>query len=118
MQVSEFQALIERIYGGKDRARGTAATFMWFCEEVGELSQALRRGSRPQLEAEFADVFAWLATLASMHDVDLTAAVAAKYGDGCPRCHAIPCACHEGPPAETARPADAGAVPPGGGDGA
>ena len=44
MKVNEFQRLIEDIYGGKDRARGTAGTYMWFCEEVGELSRALRRG--------------------------------------------------------------------------
>jgi NTP pyrophosphatase (non-canonical NTP hydrolase) len=95
MTIQEFQQLIERIYGEKDSARGTAGTFMWFSEEVGELSRALRRGRREELEGEFADVLAWLCTLASMHGVDVQAAARAKYAHGCPRCHATPCACHE-----------------------
>jgi NTP pyrophosphatase (non-canonical NTP hydrolase) len=95
LTISGFQQLIERIYGDKDGARGTAGTFMWFSEEVGELSRALRRGQRQNLEEEFADVLAWLATLASMHGVDLEAAAGRKYAGGCPRCHRAPCACHE-----------------------
>jgi NTP pyrophosphatase (non-canonical NTP hydrolase) len=95
MSIREFQDLIERIYGEKDGARGTAGTFMWFSEEVGELSRALRRGRREELEHEFADVLAWLTTLASMHGVDLAEAARKKYGAGCPRCAATPCACHE-----------------------
>jgi NTP pyrophosphatase (non-canonical NTP hydrolase) len=71
---------------------------MWFCEEVGELTRALRRGGesgadREHLEGEFADVLAWLATLASIRGVDLENAANAKYGKGCPRCGAAPCAC-------------------------
>jgi NTP pyrophosphatase (non-canonical NTP hydrolase) len=66
---------------------------MWFCEEVGELTRALRRGRKDELEGEFADVLAWLATLASIAGVDLERAVRAKYGAGCPRCEATPCAC-------------------------
>jgi NTP pyrophosphatase (non-canonical NTP hydrolase) len=104
MTLQEFQRLIERIYGAKDGARGTAGTFMWFSEEVGELSRALRRGRRDELEAEFADVLAWLSTLASLHGVDLQAAAAHKYGAGCPRCHATPCSCQE-PVALHGRPA-------------
>lgn len=95
MTIREFQRLIEAVYGAKDGARGTAGTFMWFAEEVGELSRALRRGDRAELEAEFADVLAWLSTLASLHGVDLQAAAAAKYAAGCPRCRATPCACRE-----------------------
>lgn len=95
MTIAGFQELIERIYGAKDSARGTAGTFMWFSEEVGELSRALRRGDRKNLEEEFADVLAWLSTLASMNDVDLQAVAAGKYSGGCPRCHATPCACDE-----------------------
>jgi len=108
MKIAEFQRLIEDIYGVKDSARGTALTFMWFAEEVGELSRALRRGGRQSLEEEFADVFAWLATLASMHGVELEQVAAAKYGDGCPRCHAAPCHC-----AEPAAPVGAPAAPRG-----
>ena len=98
MRLSEFQRRIEAIYGARDRARGLAGTHMWFSEEVGELTRALRRdggggAARAELEGEFADVLAWLTTLASMAGVDLESAAAAKYGKGCPRCGATPCAC-------------------------
>mgnify|MGYP001233307144 CR=1 FL=1 len=94
MQVSEFQKLIERIYFERDSARGLAGTHMWFCEEVGELTRALRRNKREELEGEFADVLAWLATLASIAGVDLEAAARKKYERGCPRCESTPCGCH------------------------
>ena len=93
MEIGEFQKLIEKIYYERDRARGLAGTHMWFCEETGELTRALRRGKREELEGEFADVLAWLATLASLSGVDLEAAARAKYAHGCPRCKAAPCAC-------------------------
>ncbi len=95
MRIAEFQKLIEDIYGAKDGSRGTAGTFMWFSEEVGELSRALRRGDRENLEEEFADVLAWLVTLASMNGVDMEAVAAAKYAGGCPRCEGTPCRCAE-----------------------
>jgi NTP pyrophosphatase (non-canonical NTP hydrolase) len=95
--VREFQKLIEDVYGSKDRARGLAGTFLWFVEETGELARALKRGepNSPNLREEFADVFAWLSTLASIAGVDLAAAALEKYGKGCPRCAASPCACAE-----------------------
>ena len=93
MTLKDFQQLIERIYFEKDQARGLEGTFMWFAEEVGELTRALRRDDRDNLEEEFADVLAWLATLASIRGVDLQAAAAKKYQHGCPYCHATPCAC-------------------------
>ena len=64
----------------------------WLAEEVGELAQAVRKGTQAQREHEFADVLAWVASLANQMDVDLTAAVQ-RYATGCPRCAAIPCAC-------------------------
>lgn len=93
MTVREFQELIERLYFEKDNGRGMESTFMWLTEEVGELSRALRRGSREELEGEFADCAAWLTTLASIAGVDLEAALQRKYGGGCPKCHATPCVC-------------------------
>jgi NTP pyrophosphatase (non-canonical NTP hydrolase) len=93
MTVREFQELIERIYFDKDSGRGMEATFMWLVEEVGELSRALRRGSREDLAGEFADCAAWLNTLASIAGVDLEQAVTEKYGAGCPKCQSTPCAC-------------------------
>lgn len=90
-----FQRRIEEIYFARDHARGVQGTLLWFVEEVGELVRAIRRGERDNLEEEFADVYAWLATLASIHGVDLDALGRAKYGEGCPRCAATPCACPE-----------------------
>lgn len=93
MHIAEFQRLIEAIYYERDAARGLAGTHMWFAEEVGELTRALRRGEQAELEGEFADVLAWLATLASIRGIDLEAAARAKYAEGCPRCKATPCGC-------------------------
>jgi NTP pyrophosphatase (non-canonical NTP hydrolase) len=93
MNIAEFQKKIEAIYFERDRARGLAGTHMWFCEEVGELTRALRRNERGELEGEFADVLAWLSTLASIAGVDLEKAAAAKYARGCPRCSGTPCRC-------------------------
>ena len=91
--LSRLQQLIRELYDAKDRQRGVEGTFMWFMEEVGELSAALRTGDKAELAAEFADVLAWLATLANIADVDLDAAIQAKYGGGCPGCGRTPCAC-------------------------
>lgn len=88
-----FQRRIEEIYLERDAARGVPGTLLWFVEEVGELVRAIRRGERHNLEEEFGDVHAWLATLASLHGIDLDAISRKKYGAGCPRCHAAPCAC-------------------------
>tara|TARA_R110002126_G_scaffold4498_3_gene23646 strand:- start:5936 stop:6220 length:285 start_codon:yes stop_codon:yes gene_type:complete len=93
MKITEFQKLIEAIYYEKDAARGLAGTHMWFCEEVGELTRALRRDTRDELEGEFADVLAWLSTLASIAGIDLQEAAMKKYAAGCPRCAATPCSC-------------------------
>ena len=71
MHISEFQALISQKYEKRDRERGIPKTFMWFIEEVGELSTALASGDKENREEEFADVFAWLCTLANISDVDL-----------------------------------------------
>lgn len=91
--LSQLQEVIRATYDVRDRRRGTEGTFMWFMEEVGELAAALRSGSAEERAAEFADVLAWLATLANGAGVDLEAAVQAKYGQGCPGCGAIPCNC-------------------------
>ena len=94
--VRSFQDVIERTFGEKDKKRGLAGTFMWFTEEVGELARALKKSppDHVNLVEEFGDVFAWLATLASISGVDLAEA-SRRYADGCPRCRAIPCACGE-----------------------
>lgn len=96
MTIADFQALIRQIYYDKDSRRGTDGTYRWLIEETGELARAIRKGERGNLEEEFADVFAWLASLASLTGVDLEAAIA-KYRQGCPKCKATPCSCAEPP---------------------
>ena len=94
MTLAELQQRIRDLFGEKDGRRGVEGTFMWFMEEVGELSAALRGdGTRENLVLEFADVLAWLATLANIAGVDLDEAVRLKYGSGCPKCAKTPCEC-------------------------
>ena len=97
MELRDFQALIEKMYSDKDRERGTPATFLWLCEEFGELASALREGTQAEKEEEFADVLAWLVTLANVNNVDLTQALEQKYGRGCPGCQALVCTCDSKP---------------------
>ena len=80
VSLSDFQLLIRRMYYEKDVARGVEGTFMWLMEEVGELATALRNGSHEERVGEFADVLAWLTTIANVVGVDLTEAVSQKYG--------------------------------------
>jgi len=81
-----------RTYGQRDAARGLPATVAWLAEEVGELAQAVRKGTRDQQEAELADVLAWVASLANQLGIDLDEAVD-RYAGGCPKCGDTPCAC-------------------------
>lgn len=87
LTVAAFQDLIRRRYFPTDSARGASGTFVLFIEEVGELATALhenRPGKSPtpeqraNLEEEFADVLAWLMTLANIMGVDMERALA-KY---------------------------------------
>lgn len=89
LTVRSFQDLIRDRYHSTDAARGVPGTFMWLIEEVGELATALQAcapGQSPtaeerrNLEEEFADVVAWVTTLANIAGVDLEAALG-KYTD-------------------------------------
>jgi len=73
--IREFQNFIFDQYGQRDTERGTPGTFMWFIEEIGELATALSGDDQANKEEEFADVLAWLNTLANINGVDLTAAI-------------------------------------------
>jgi NTP pyrophosphatase (non-canonical NTP hydrolase) len=81
MRISEFQQLISKKYEKRDRERGIPATFMWFIEEVGELATALAADDEQNKQEEFADVLAWLCTLANISSVDLEKACG-KYTGG------------------------------------
>ncbi len=93
VSLAQLQEIIRTTYDAKDRRRGVEGTFMWVMEEVGELAAALRGGTDAERAAEFADVLAWLATLANIAGVDLEEAIQAKYGGGCPGCQRRPCVC-------------------------
>jgi len=95
ISLRDFQQLIREMYVEKDIARGVDGTFMWLMEEVGELAAALREGNAEEQAGEFADVLAWLTTIANVVGVDLSQAVAQKYGSGCPGCGLLACICDD-----------------------
>lgn len=95
VSLADFQRLIRDMYLKKDIARGVDGTFMWLIEEIGELATALREGTKQQQAEEFADVLAWLTTIANVVDVDLSQAVQEKYGSGCPGCGRLVCTCDD-----------------------
>lgn len=84
MQIAAFQQLMEDLYGEGDRARGVPSTVAWLAEEVGELAQAVRKGTREQQLWELGDVLAWLSSLANQLDLSLDEA-AQRYVDDPPR---------------------------------
>lgn len=92
VELAHLQEQMRRLYLERDRTRGTDATFRWLTEEVGELARALRRRDPAQLQHEFSDVIAWLASLANLVEVDLDRA-ASRYAEGCPKCGEVPCSC-------------------------
>ena len=75
MKISEFQQFIRERYHARDSERGTPGTFLWFVEEVGELASALAGDDQHSKEEEFADVLAWLCTLANINGVNLESAI-------------------------------------------
>jgi NTP pyrophosphatase (non-canonical NTP hydrolase) len=95
ISLRDFQQLIRDMYVEKDIARGIDGTFMWLMEEVGELASSLREGTADEQAAEFADVLAWLVTIANLADIDLAEAVTNKYGAGCPGCGKLICTCDD-----------------------
>ncbi len=97
MRIREFQQLIDKMYSDKDRKRGAGGTFLWFTEEIGELASAIGEGSAEDKREEFADVFAWLVTLANVENIDLSGAVEEKFGKGCPGCGKMVCSCDAKP---------------------
>jgi NTP pyrophosphatase (non-canonical NTP hydrolase) len=94
VRIGEFQQLIDRMYSDKDRRRGAAKTFLWFAEEVGELASAIAKRDHENMKEEFADVLAWLVTLANVEGIDLEEAIN-KFTAGCPGCGEMVCRCDE-----------------------
>jgi NTP pyrophosphatase (non-canonical NTP hydrolase) len=71
MHLAELQKLMDELYGPADTARGLPATVAWLAEEVGELAQAVRKGTPAQQLHELGDVLAWLASLANQLGLSL-----------------------------------------------
>ena len=92
MDLAAFQQLIDDTYGTRDRARGVPSTVAWLAEELGELAQAVRKGTREEQVHELGDVLAWVTSLAGQLGISLDEAIA-RYAQGCPRCGAQPCRC-------------------------
>jgi NTP pyrophosphatase (non-canonical NTP hydrolase) len=93
MQISEFQKMMEHLYIKKDKRRGVEATFKWLNNELQELKEALNNKNQAALEEEFADVLAWLASLANITNVSLEKAALEKYNHKCQKCQQAPCTC-------------------------
>jgi NTP pyrophosphatase (non-canonical NTP hydrolase) len=92
VELAELQERIAATYGQRDRARGVPATVAWLTEELGELAQAVRKGTKADQAHELGDVLAWVASLAVQLDISLEDAVE-RYATGCPRCGSSPCSC-------------------------
>ena len=83
---------MKALYGEVDQERGIPATVAWLAEEVGELAQAARKGTKAEQIHELGDVLAWLASLANQLEVDLEES-ASRFIRGCPKCNGTPCQC-------------------------
>ena len=93
MQINDFQEMMRRLYFHRDSERGVKGTYDWLVEEVEELREALEEGNKEATEKEFADVIAWLASLANVTGINLEKAALEKYNNKCPKCRQSPCHC-------------------------
>jgi NTP pyrophosphatase (non-canonical NTP hydrolase) len=84
---------MKKIYFHRDSERGAKGTFNWLADEVRELEEAVNLQDNKAMQNEFADVLAWLASLANVVHVDLEKATISKYEGKCPKCKAKPCNC-------------------------
>jgi NTP pyrophosphatase (non-canonical NTP hydrolase) len=93
MHINEFQKMMRQLYFERDSERGTEGTLDWLMDEVEELKEALEEGNIEAAEKEFADVFAWLASLSNVVNIDLEKTALSKYNNKCPKCEQSPCDC-------------------------
>ena len=93
VSIKEFQELMKKIYIEKDKVRGVSNTFLWLVSEVGEFANSLVKNDKKELENEVADILAWLCSECNLLGIELEKAALRKYGNGCPKCHSIPCNC-------------------------
>jgi len=93
MHIHEFQEMMKRLYLHRDSERGVKGTYEWLVDEVAELGEAIEEEDMEAAEKEFADVIAWLASLANINGIDLERAAIQKYSCKCPKCQKAPCQC-------------------------
>ncbi|HVP26388.1 MAG TPA: MazG nucleotide pyrophosphohydrolase domain-containing protein [Candidatus Bathyarchaeia archaeon] len=93
MHIFEFQMMMRRLYFHRDSERGVKGTFDWLRDEVEELGEVIEGNDKEAMEKEFADVIAWLASLANITNIDLEKAAFNKYDNKCPKCRCSPCQC-------------------------
>ncbi len=93
MRIREFQKMMRDLYYSRDSERGVEGTFNWLVDEVAELGEELKGSDKQAMEKEFADVIAWLASLANIMGVNLEQAALSKYNNKCPKCKQSPCQC-------------------------
>jgi NTP pyrophosphatase (non-canonical NTP hydrolase) len=93
LHINEFQNMMRQLYFERDSERGTEKTLDWLEDEVKELREALEEGDMKAAEKEFADVLAWLASLANIVNTDLENVALSKYPNRCPKCGLSPCNC-------------------------
>jgi len=93
MQIHEFQEMMKQLYFTRDSARGVDGTFNWLIDEITELGEELKGSDREATEKEFADVIAWIASLANIMGINLEKAALSKYNHKCPKCQQSPCDC-------------------------
>ncbi len=83
MELGEAQELIRRMYFERDSQRGLFKSFTWLVEEIGELGEALLKGSHKDVEEEIADVIAWTLSIANLAGVNVEKAFREKYCQSC-----------------------------------
>jgi NTP pyrophosphatase (non-canonical NTP hydrolase) len=95
MEIYEFQEMMRRLYFQRDSDRGVEGTYNWLVDEVEELGEELRKTpfDKKAMGKEFADVIAWLCSLANIMEIDLEKAALDKYNYKCPKCKQSPCQC-------------------------
>ena len=95
MQIREFQEMMRQLYFKRDIERGVNGTYNWLVDEVEELGEELKKGTdKEATEKEFADVIAWLASLANIMGIDLEKAAINKYNYKCPKCQQVAMSMH------------------------
>ena len=93
LHIHEFQSLMRHLFFHRDSERGAMGTYEWLTDEVKELGDALKANDKKGMEEEFADVIAWLASLANVLNIDLEKEALIKYDNRCPKCRRAPCRC-------------------------